>query len=61
MNEGSLVKIRNNEQFDYHRFKDKIGMIVSFGKRLYVPAARVLIIGDLVDFDLNELEVIDGS
>lgn len=39
----------------------QVGMIVSFGKRLYIPEAKVMILGEIAQYDLDELEVINES
>ena len=39
----------------------QIGTIVELAKRVYIPAAKVLVIGEVAEFDLDELEVISES
>ena len=36
----------------YHQ----IGVIVAFAKRLHIPAAKVMVLGELAEFDVDELE-----
>ena len=38
------------------RAEGSIGVIVAFAKRLHVPAAKVMVLGDVAEFDLTELE-----
>tara|TARA_Y100000310_G_C20482342_1_gene715287 strand:+ start:482 stop:676 length:195 start_codon:yes stop_codon:yes gene_type:complete len=35
---------------------DQIGVIVAMAKRLYIPAAKVMVLGEVAEFDLDELE-----
>jgi hypothetical protein len=39
----------------------QIGVIVAEAKRLYIPAAKVMILGEIAEFDQDELEVISES
>ena len=39
----------------------QIGVIVSFGKRLYIPEAKVMVLGEIAEFDLDELEAVNES
>ena len=34
----------------------KVGVIVALAKRLYIPAAKVMVLGQVAEFDLEELE-----
>ena len=36
--------------------KGQIGMIVAMAKRLYIPAAKVMVLGEVAEFDIEELE-----
>jgi hypothetical protein len=38
------------------RAEGSIGVIVAFAKRLYIPAAKVMVLGEVAEFDLDELE-----
>jgi len=38
--------------------KGQIGVIIAKTKRLYIPAAKVLVLGEVAEFDLEELEII---
>ena len=35
-----------------------VGMIIAHAMRLHIPAVEVMILGEIAQFDLNELEVI---
>ena len=36
--------------------KGQIGVIIKMAKRLYIPAAKVMLLGEVAEFDINELE-----
>ena len=38
-----------------------VGVIVAMAKRLYIPAAKVMVLGEIAEFDLEELEWANGS
>jgi hypothetical protein len=38
--------------------KGQIGVIVALAKRLYIPAAKVMVLGEVAEFDIEELETI---
>ena len=58
MKPGDLVRIKYTERLgDVEEFEGKIGMIVSEVMRLYIPAANVLVLGSIAEFDLDELEL----
>ena len=33
-----------------------IGVIICMAKRIHIPAARVMVLGEIAEFDLDELE-----
>jgi len=39
----------------------QIGVIVEEVRRLYIPAAKVLVLGEVAEFDIDELEVLSES
>lgn len=39
----------------------QIGVIIALAKRLYVPAAKVMVVGQVAEFDLEELEKVNAS
>ena len=39
----------------------KLGIVVTMTKRLHIPAAKVMVLGEIAEFDLNELEVISEN
>lgn len=40
--------------------KGQIGVIVALAKRLHIPAAKVMVLGEVAEFDLDELEKVDN-
>ncbi len=36
----------------------QIGVIVALAKRLYIPAAKVIVLGEVAEFDIEELEAV---
>jgi len=38
--------------------KGQIAVVIAKTKRLYIPAAKVLVLGEVVEFDLEELEIV---
>ena len=39
----------------------KVGVIISVGNRLYIPSAKVMVLGEIVDFDVDELTKIEDE
>jgi hypothetical protein len=62
MNIGDMVRVKGNFQVQnapevvWPEVYGQIGVIVEFAKRLYIPAAKVMVLGELAEFDLDELE-----
>jgi len=62
MKAGDLVRIKQSGSiYDWKEAEGKIGMILEFTKRLYIPAVMVMVLGDVAEFDHDELEVIDEA
>ena len=67
MNIGDIVKIKGNYQVEHApeevwpEVYGKIGVIVSLAKRLYIPAANVMVLGEVAEFDLDELELVNAK
>mgnify|MGYP004463522593 CR=1 FL=1 len=61
MEVGDIVRINEEEPVVWEEAQGQVGMIVSFGKRLYIPEAKVMILGEIAQYDLDELEVINES
>ena len=61
MKVGDIVRINEEEPVVWEEAQGQVGMIVSFGKRLYIPEAKVLVLGEIAQYDLDELEVVNES
>ena len=42
-------------------FDNQIGVVVALAMRLYVPAAKILVMGEVAEWDQDELEVISSG
>jgi hypothetical protein len=63
MKVGDMVRIRDIG-FSTKYWPESIGqmgMIVANAKRLYIPAVKVMVLGEIAEFDLEEIEVVDGN
>ena len=64
---GDIVRIKGNFQVEHAKEETwpevygQIGVIVAMAKRLYIPAAKVMVLGEVAEFDLDELEVANGT
>ena len=62
MKVGDIVRIKGNFQVQnapevtWPECYGQIGVIVAMAKRLYIPAAKVMVLGEVAEFDLDELE-----
>ena len=64
MKAGDIVRINYDlidTSFPWPESIGEIGVIVEMTKRLFVPAANVMVLGEVAEFDLDELEVINES
>ena len=70
MNIGDLVRIKTGSgAFEkgedttcyWPESKGQIAVIIAKTKRLYIPAAKVLVLGEVAEFDIEGLEVISES
>ena len=67
MKVGDIVRIVQGAAFgpDSHRSiawpeaEFELGVVVQEVKRLYVPAMKVLVLGQVAEFDQDELEVVN--
>ena len=59
---GDIVRIKGNSQVQnapeaiWPECYGQIGVIIAFAKRLYVPAAKVMELSEIAEFDIDELE-----
>ena len=62
---GDIVRIRLPEDtIDVERLYwpacyGQIGIISEFAKRVAIPAAKVIVLGEVGEFDLDELETVE--
>ena len=52
---GDIVRI-NATPAVWDEAQGQVGMVVGLGKRLYIPAAKVMVMGEIAEFDLDELK-----
>ncbi len=65
MKVGDLVRIKDHgpvtEAGDvWHEFMGKVGVIIAEAMRLHIPAFKIMIDGELIEFDHDEVEVADA-
>jgi hypothetical protein len=57
--QGDIVRIkaahRNSEEL-WPECYGQVGVVIALAKRLYIPAAKVMILGEIAEFDEDELE-----
>jgi hypothetical protein len=61
---GDMVRIHNDIGPDgdpmidgcWPESEGQIGVVIALAKRLYIPAAKVMVLGEIAEFDLTELE-----
>ena len=58
---GDIVRIRQDYPSDWEEAEGKIGIVTGLGKRLHIPAAKVMVMGEEAEFDFEELEVVNAS
>jgi hypothetical protein len=59
---GDIVRIKAPLHYGKTRpYQDfgvgAMGMIIALAKRLYIPAAKVMVLSEVAEFDLDELEL----
>ena len=64
---GDIVRIKGNFQVQHASEEvwpevyGQIGVIVALAKRLYIPAAKVMVLGEVAEFDIDELELVNAE
>lgn len=58
MKVGDIVRIKPGVG---HKANSKIGVIVALAKRLHIPAAKVMVLGEISEFDECELEKVNET
>ena len=61
MQVGDLVRINEEEPIVWEEAQGQIGLVVAVTKRLFIPAAKVMVLGEVAEFDVDELEVISAN
>lgn len=56
MKVGDMVRIDSDDPIVWSEAEGQIGIIVAMAKRLYVPAVKVMVVGEVAEFDLNEVK-----
>jgi hypothetical protein len=51
-------QVRNASKVHWPECYGQFGMVIDHANRLHVPAVKVMVLGDVVEFDIDELEVI---
>ena len=51
---GDIVRI-NATHVVWDEAQGQVGMVVGSGKRLYIPAVKVMVMGEIAEFDIDEL------
>jgi len=58
MKPGSIIRI--TDRIDaaelWPEAVGQVGVIIAMARRLYIPAAKVMVLGEVAEFDLDELE-----
>ena len=58
MKVGDIVMIRQSYPLDWLEANGKVGIVTAIVKRLYIPGARVMVLGEEAEFDMDELELV---
>ena len=60
---GDVVLILPTDPLMTHAavYDNQIGVVVELAMRLYVPAAKILVMGEIAEWDQIELEVVNES
>ena len=62
MKVGDLVRIRKSGDYAYSdlwpEYHGKLGLVVKETNRLHIPAALVSVLSSVIEFDLDELELV---
>lgn len=58
---GDMVRIHNDIGPDglidcWPESEGQIGVVIALAKRLHIPAAKVMVLGEVAEFDFTELE-----
>ncbi len=56
---SDIVQIFQTNPDDWVEVENKVGVVLGFAKRLHIPAAKVMVLGEIAEFDLDELVLVD--
>ena len=56
--QGAALGPDNHRSIAWPEAEFELGVVVEEAKRLYIPAAKVLVLGQVAEFDQDELEVV---
>ncbi len=58
---GDIVRVFQVNPDDWVEAENEIGIVVGLAKRLHIPAAKVMVAGEVAEFDLSELQVLNDE
>ena len=64
MKVGDIVRIKSENAtrtLTWPEVYGQVGVIVALAKRLYIPAAKVMVLGEVAEFDIDELELVNAD
>ena len=62
MKVGDMVRIfQCDPSWIWDEAQGKLGIVVTMTKRLHIPAAKVMVLGEIAEFDHDELEVVSEN
>jgi hypothetical protein len=65
MKVGDIVRIKSEATtlcaVTWPEVYGQVGVIVALAKRLYIPAAKVMVLGEVAEFDIDELELANAE
>ena len=53
---GDMERVWQQYEADWPEAQGRVGVIVGHAMRLHIPAAKVMVLGEVAEFDLTELE-----
>tara|TARA_Y100001970_G_C14246651_1_gene868756 strand:+ start:1657 stop:1845 length:189 start_codon:yes stop_codon:yes gene_type:complete len=58
---GDIVRVKTREGAHHHhdtRWWGLVGVIIAEAKRIHVPSFKVLLGGEIIEFDYDEIELV---
>ena len=57
-----MVRIfQRDPSWTWEEAQGKVGIVTAVTKRLHIPAAKVMVLGEIAEFDHDELEVVSEN